>query len=146
MAQDKTETLIEVLRHQCLIRGCNGIKGLSLVFRSLDIDYSKRICFEELKLGVKNFGIIMSDSYLLKLFTALDINESGEIDFAEFMKKLRPPMTDSRIEIINEAFDKLDANQNGAIEMDDLKGLYDLNKNCWFLPISKSVFSLFWQA
>ena len=130
MAEDKTEVLIEALRHQCLIRGCNGIKGLSLVFRAMDIDYSKRICFEELKHGVKNFGIIMSDNYLLKLFTALDINKSGEIDFAEFMKKLRPPMSDSRVEVINEAFDKLDANQNGAIEMDDLKGMYYFFLSC----------------
>ena len=122
MSEDKSEVLIEVLRHQCLVRGCNGIKGLSLVFRKLDIDYSKRICFEELKIGVKNFGIILSDSYLLELFTALDINKSGEIDFSEFMRKLRPPMTKMRVDVVDEAFEKLDVNCNGAIEMDDLKG------------------------
>ena len=122
MSEDKSEVLIEVLRHQCLVRGCNGIKGLSLVFRKLDIDYSKRICFEELKIGVKNFGIILSDSYLLELFTALDINKSGEIDFSEFMRKLRPPMTKIRVDVVDEAFEKLDVNCNGAIEMDDLKG------------------------
>ena len=122
MPGDKSEALIEVLRHQCLIRGCNGIKGLSLVFRKMDIDYSKRICFEELKIGVKSFGIILSESYLLKLFTALDINRSGEIDFSEFMRKLRPPMTKTRVDVVNEAFEKLDVNCNGAIETDDLRG------------------------
>ena len=123
MSEDKSEKLIEALRYQCLVRGCNGIKGLSLIFRKMDIDYSKRICLEELKIGVRNFGIKMSDNYLFSLFTALDINKSGEIDFAEFMKKLRPPMPNCRVEVINEAFAKLDVNQNEAIEMDDLKGM-----------------------
>ena len=119
---ETAETLIKVLREQCLARGCNGIKGLSVVFRAMDIDYSKRIVYEELRIGLETFGIRMSENYLRTLFTAPDMNESGGIDFCEFMDKLRPPMPDCRKNTINEAFDKLDVNKDGAINTDDLKG------------------------
>lgn len=120
------DTLIEILREQCLMRGCNGIKGLSVIFRAMDIDYSKRIVYEEMKIGVERFGIKMSDSYLRTLFNALDLNNSGGIDFCEFMHKLRPPMKQCRIDVIWQAFDKLDVNKDGAIMMDDLKSKFDI--------------------
>ncbi|KAL4239455.1 hypothetical protein ACF0H5_000270 [Mactra antiquata] len=127
MADQSAVTLIEILREQCLMRGCNGIKGLSVIFRAMDIDYSKRIVFEEMKLGVEQFGIKMSENYLRTLFDALDINHSGGIDFCEFMHKLRPPMKQCRIDVIWQAFDKLDANKDGAINIDDLKVVYSQN-------------------
>lgn len=116
------DSLIEVLREQCLKRGCNGIKGLSVIFRAMDIDYSKRIVFEELKEALERFGVIMSDNYLHTLFNALDLNSSGGIDFCEFMHKLRPPMKQCRINVIEEAFSKLDVNKDEAIMLDDLQG------------------------
>ena len=124
---ETVESLICVLREKCLSGGINSIKGLSTVFRAMDIDYSKRIVIEELKDGLQKYGIHMSDSYLQRLFEALDVNGSGGIDFCEFMKQLRPPMLECRIKVVNEAFDKLDVNQNGSIEIDDLSGLYKLH-------------------
>lgn len=117
---ETADSLICVLREKCLQGGYNGIKGLSVVFRAMDIDYSKRIVLEELKDGLLKYGIHMSDSYLQRLFDALDVNGSGGIDFCEFMNKLRPPVKQSRIDVINEAFEKLDVNKNGSIELDDL--------------------------
>ena len=119
---ETAESLLQVLRDECLMRGCNGIKGLSVIFRAMDIDYSRRIVLEELHIGLEKFGIRMSDNYLRTLFNALDLNQSGGIDFCEFMDRLRPPMSDCRKDVINEAFDKLDVNNDGALCTDDLKG------------------------
>ncbi|XP_052761926.1 calcyphosin-like protein isoform X2 [Mya arenaria] len=124
---ETAELLIECLRARCLQGGCQGIKGLSVVFRAMDIDYSKRIVLEELKDALERLGIKMSDGYLKTLFDALDVNNSGGIDFCEFMHKLRPPMRQCRIDIINEAFDVLDVNKDGAICLDDLNVVYSSN-------------------
>lgn len=121
---ETADSLICILREKCLQGGYNGIKGLSVVFRAMDIDYSKRIVLEELKDGLMKFGIQMSDGYLRRLFDALDINKSGEIDFCEFMHKLRPPMKQCRVDVVMEAFDKLDVDKNGALELDDLRGMF----------------------
>ncbi|XP_041363443.1 calcyphosin-like protein isoform X1 [Gigantopelta aegis] len=121
------EQLIEVLRSECLSRGCGGIRGLGLMFRHLDIDFSKRIVLRELEDGLKLYGFRMSENYLKALFRALDKDNSGGIDFCEFMQELRPPMTSCRINVINEAFDSLDVNKDGIINMDDIKVVYAAN-------------------
>jgi Ca2+-binding EF-hand superfamily protein len=132
---ETADSLIEVLREQCLIQGENGIKGLSVVFRAMDIDYSKRIVYEELKIALEKFGLLMSENYLRTLFNALDLNDSGGIDFCEFMHKLRPPLKQCRIDVINEAFEKLDVNKDEAIMIDDLQG-----KQVFFCPPHISIF------
>lgn len=124
MVEQTADYLICALREEVLERGCGGIKGLGLVFKNMDIDYSKRIVYEELKQGLLLFGIRMSERYLVTLFKALDTDRNGGIDFLEFMKALRPPMNGNRIRVINEVYDKLDVNNDGVLNMDDLKGLF----------------------
>ena len=119
---DTTKTLIEALREQVLIRGCGSVKGLGGVFKGMDIDFSKRIVYEELKLGIEKYGIRMSEGYLRKLFQGLDKDNSGGIDFLEFMKALKPPLSESRTIVINEAFDKLDVNNDQILNVEDIKG------------------------
>jgi Ca2+-binding EF-hand superfamily protein len=88
----------------------------------MDIDYSKRIVFDELKLALGKLGVKLSENYLHTLFNTLDINRIGGIDFCEFMHKLRPPMKQCRIDVINQAFEKLDVNKDQAIMLNDLEG------------------------
>lgn len=115
--------LIGALRQACLERGCGSLKGLSLIFRKMDIDYSKRLCFQELKCGVKAYGLRMSEGYLRDLFCALDKDNNGTIDFAEFMQELHQPMTECRVRVVNEVFDYLDANSDGVLRTEDLEGM-----------------------
>ena len=120
---DETTTiLIEALRDQVLKKGYGGMRGLALAFKSLDIDFSKRIVFEELKIGIESYGIRMSEGYLRRLFHALDKDNSGGIDFLEFMKALEPPMKHTRMVVINEAFDKLDVTKDDVLNVEDLRG------------------------
>ncbi|XP_069123846.1 calcyphosin-like protein isoform X2 [Argopecten irradians] len=124
------QVLIEALREQCLKRGCGGIKGLGLVFKNMDIDYSKRIVFEELRIGLQRYGILMSENFLKSLFNTLDRDNSGGIDFQEFMKALRPPMNQGRINVVNETFDLLDADHDGLLKIEDLKVRFSDNVKC----------------
>lgn len=121
---ETTATLIEALRAQVLKKGYGGMRGLALAFKSLDIDFSKRIVFEELKIGIESYGIRMSEGYLRRLFKALDKDNSGGIDFLEFMKALEPPMKSHRKVVINEAFDKLDVTRDDVLNVEDMKGRY----------------------
>lgn len=114
--------LISMLRSQCRSKGYGGFKGLGLIFRRLDRDYSKKITFPELYHGVRSYGLNISNSDFRLLFDALDKDGSGEIDFREFMLELRGPLAECRKFVIREAFDKIDVNGDGVISVEDLKG------------------------
>ena len=114
--------LAETFQYLILQRGCGALKQISCVFRKMDIDYSKKICLEEMEQGVESLGFCLSRPDMAKLFTALDRDRNGQIDFKEFMDLLTPPMKDARVKVINEAFNKLDINGDNEIKLDELKG------------------------
>jgi Ca2+-binding EF-hand superfamily protein len=116
------DVLIGIIRDQCLHKGQNGIRGLSMVFRKMDIDFSKGIVYAELRIAIERYGLHMSEGYLSTLFHALDEDNNGWIDFAEFMRALRSPLNDRRVGVIMEVFDHIDVNNDGVLSIEDLKG------------------------
>ncbi|WAQ95812.1 CAPSL-like protein [Mya arenaria] len=121
--EDKVRSLIDNLRGQCLKRGVGGIRELSVVFRRMDVDFSKRLCYQEFEEGVKAYELIMTNEDIDLLFNTFDTNKNRQIDFLELVAKLRPPMCQARKNVVNQSFDRLDANQNGILELEDLKKL-----------------------
>ena len=58
-------------------------------FRLYDDNGNKRLDLEELRTGLRDYGIVLSDSELRELFTALDTDSTGAISFDEFLIALR---------------------------------------------------------
>ena len=46
---------------------------------------------------------------------------------------VKPPMSKSRVELVNKAFNKMDKNKDGKIQLDDLKGVYDVRRHPKYL-------------
>lgn len=63
------------------------------------------------------------------MFNHLDINHDGVIQYDEFLEGVRPPMNSLRKSLVNQAFDKLDKNGNGILELDDIMKIYDASKH-----------------
>ena len=127
---------IESLRQQCLKKGLGGIKGLAVLFRGLDKDYSKTISLPEFRQGLKKYGLNVQEDNLVKLFKYFDKDNSGNIDFKEFIMLLRPPMPKARVAVINEAFDKLDAVKDGMLKVEDLKSKKFILINIFYYLLS----------
>ena len=121
MESAKVGELIKQLRDECLKKGQGGIKHLGVIFRAMDSDFSKRLCFEEFKKGVIKFGLAISNGDLKLLFDGFDRDKNNHVDFAELVAKLRPPMPKPRMDVIHEAFDTLDVIKDNEIKIDDLK-------------------------
>ncbi len=120
MGSTKGGSALQSIREQCFQKGLNGIKGLCVLFRGLDHDYSKRICFREFKDGMLRYGIKMADQDLRAAFDLIDKDRSGFVDFREFLLHLTPPIKQCRTDVINEAFDKLDAIKDDILKVEDL--------------------------
>ena len=58
-------------------------------FRLYDDNGNKRLDLEELRTGLRDYGIVLSDCELRELFTALDTDSTGAISFDEFLIALR---------------------------------------------------------
>ncbi len=118
----EAQVLVDVIRKQCQHKGLIGIKGLSVLFRKLDKDYSKSVCFREFGEGLRGLGIVMTDSELMTVFDSFDTNRSGQVDFCEFLRTLKPKMNKRRMDLVMKAFYKLDTVADGVLKVEDLKG------------------------
>lgn len=61
-----------------------------------------------------------------------DRNGDGSISYDEFVTGLREPMTDRQLNIVLRAFDRIDAQGNGFVSVEDLSNAFDVSKNSDF--------------
>ena len=71
----------------------------------------------------------MDDKDVDGLFKAFDIDGSGQIDFDEFIRVVVGPMNQFRTQLVQKAFQKIDFNGDGVLNIDDIKGKYDASKH-----------------
>ncbi|CAH8634958.1 unnamed protein product [Schistosoma margrebowiei] len=129
---------IEKLRYQCLLRGASGIAGIGRQFRIIDDDGNKKLDFKEFSKGCRDFGVDLSKDEIKEIFDEIDTDQSGFIDFDEFLMSLRPPMSKCRLDVLNKAFLKMDKTKDGAITIEDLKGVYNVKNHPKFINGEKT--------
>ncbi|KAJ6743148.1 CALCIUM-DEPENDENT PROTEIN KINASE 2 [Salix viminalis] len=61
------------------------IAGLKEIFKMIDTDNSGQITFEELKVGLRRFGATLTEAEIYSLLRAADVDNSGTIDYKEFI-------------------------------------------------------------
>lgn len=111
--------------------GNSGLAGLARNFRMCDRNQTQRLELDEFAKCVSLCKLELSADQIGKLFAHFDSDRSGSIDFEEFLKTLRGPLSGARKKVVIEAFRGLDAmgNNNGVIDVDDLRGRYDVSKH-----------------
>ena len=135
------EDPLERLRFLCLARsGSSGILSLGKIFRRMDDNSSGSLSRQEFEKGLRDSGFFASTSsssddqqlnneQVKQLFNIIDSNSNNLIDYEEFLIKLRPPMNDLRVKLVEAAYNKLDVNGDGSVTLEDLKKVYSV-KDC----------------
>ncbi|XP_036096684.1 calcyphosin isoform X1 [Molossus molossus] len=121
---DTVDATVERLREQCLSRGASGIQGLARFFRRLDQDRSRSLDARELQQGLADLGLVLDPAEAEGMCRRWDRDGSGKLDLEEFLRALRPPMSQARKAVIAAAFSKLDRSGDGVVTVDDLRGVY----------------------
>ena len=62
---------------------------------------------------------------LINMLRELDLNKNGKIDYEEFLRGVVGEMNDRRRKIVLQVFKIFDKNQNGVIELDDIRENYN---------------------
>lgn len=127
--QPSNEKPIQKLRNALNKRGGKGIIGLARQFKIFDDNNSKTLDKAEFQKAVSDMGIGLTVEEINQLFEQIDLDGSGEIDYEEFLRKVRGKMNENRQKIVMEAFNKLDVDGNGVLEISDVKHLYNAKNN-----------------
>ncbi|XP_076068560.1 crustacean calcium-binding protein 23-like [Oratosquilla oratoria] len=125
----ETSDAAEKLRSLCMTRGYNGILSLGRFFRRLDEDNSGTLNLEELQDAVIEFGIEMDKEEVEGIMKEFQQDDDATVNYEEFLASLRPPLSDARVEVIGEAFDKMDASGDGVITLEDIQGVYSASQH-----------------
>ncbi|OAY43028.1 calcium-dependent protein kinase 26 [Manihot esculenta] len=97
------------------------IAGLTEMFKMIDTDGSGQITFEELKVGLKRFGANLNDSEIYDLMQAADIDNSGTIDYGEFIAATLHLNKVEKEDHLFAAFSYFDKDGSGYITLDELQ-------------------------
>lgn len=120
------DSIVERVRAAIIKRaGSSGIAAVSRVLKIMDDSGDKRLSREELRYGLRDYGIDLSAPQVDRIMAAFDRNHDGSISFDEFLQGLRGPMSQRRLDLVHQAFDILDKTGDGVVTIDDLKVAYD---------------------
>lgn len=110
-------------------RGSMAIRGIGRVFRILDNNRNRQLEANELMWGLKDFDIHLNEAQVATLINHFDRDNSGTINFDEFLRALRGDLSQSRLSYIRRAYDKLDINKDGQVTLDDIARIYDVSQH-----------------
>ena len=74
---------------------------------------------------MRDFRVEISSNDIQALFKYIDRNRSGAIDYDEFLRTVRGPMNGFRKALVAQAFNKLDADGSGVLDINDVKRFYN---------------------
>ncbi|CAN6719507.1 unnamed protein product [Malus baccata var. baccata] len=97
------------------------IAGLKEMFRMIDADNSGHITLEELKNGLERVGADLKDSEISWLMQAADVDNSGTIDYGEFIAAMLHLNKVQKEDHLYAAFSYFDTDGSGHITRDELQ-------------------------
>ena len=95
---------------------------LATVFKAFDKNGDGRLSFAEVKTGyLEHYGKIMSDKEVEVMFRSVDTDNSGFIDFTEFIVASMKEEELTTDEYLKRAFLMFDKDKTGLIHPDEIK-------------------------
>ena len=121
--------MIQDIKDTLKRRGAMAIRGIGRVFRILDDNRNRQLDAYELKNGLIDYDIHLSDEQVQVLIKHFDRDNSGTVNFDEFLVALRGDLNENRLAWIKQAYDKLDINKDGQVTLDDIARIYDVSQH-----------------
>jgi len=126
---ESTKTLLKRLKMNLKRRGADGIAGLARKFRIVDDDGSGTLEISEFQKCMKECQVGFTDAETKEVFKFFDADGGGTITYDEFLGGLRGELNLRRAQLVLLAFDILDADKGGFVDIDDIADKYNAKTN-----------------
>ena len=132
--------IINKVREKIVARGgSTGIRGIAKLLSIMDDNGDKRLSKDELKYGLRDYGIDLTPTELEQVFNVMDRDKNGFVDVTEFLVAIKGEMNSRRKGIIKQAFNSLDTDNSGEISVEELCEAYDFSHAPEVLAGARSV-------
>jgi len=102
---------------------------LAKVFKAFDKNGDGRLSMDEVKQGyLDHYGKVMSDDEVEKMFKSVDSDNSGFIDYTEFVVAAMNQQELTSNEFLQAAFKMFDKDGSGVISADEIKTVLGFDK------------------
>ena len=119
------EEAMKILKNILCQRGTRGILGMRRSFMIYDEENTRVLTFNNFYKYLTSFLIPLSKKQAMDLFKLYDKNNSGEIIYDSLIDQLLGKFNESRRNIVNNAFKKLDTGRKGVINMNSMKAKFN---------------------
>lgn len=79
--------------------------------------------------GLRENGHTLSPSEFERIFKYFDKNNDGKISYDEFLRGIRGDMNQRRLALVKLAYNKLDRDHSGLVDLNDIAGAYDVTQH-----------------
>lgn len=95
----------------------------------MDKDRSGSLCFDEVTRAMRDYHISTDQTEIKSIFEIFDLDHSGRISYDEFLRVVVGQMNERRRGIAALAFNQLDWQHDGVIDLVDIKRKYNAKKH-----------------
>jgi Ca2+-binding EF-hand superfamily protein/6,7-dimethyl-8-ribityllumazine synthase len=109
--------------------GARGIVGLGRKFKIADDDGSGSLNLSEFSKVISEHRLGWEAATTKAVFDFFDDDHSGTISYDEFLLGIRGELNDRRRDMVMQAYQVLDKDKNGSVDLNDIMGVYDASKH-----------------
>ena len=91
----------------------------------MDDNRSRSLDIEEFTKAMHDYGTGLAERDVQTLFHGFDRNRDGTVDYDEFLRFIRGPLNAKRQHLVDQAWNIIDRDGSGQLDINDLKGRYD---------------------
>ena len=95
----------------------------------MDTEGHGYLTYSEFLQSIKNMKLQIADIDIKNSFKAFDLKGNGQVEYDEFTKVIIGPMNKYRTTYVERAYDRLDINQIGLLDVSILLFLNDFNRS-----------------
>uniref|UniRef100_A0A6U0WUQ8 EF-hand domain-containing protein n=1 Tax=Rhizochromulina marina TaxID=1034831 RepID=A0A6U0WUQ8_9STRA len=129
MANPGVHESMERVRAEFKLRGAKNIAKLGKKFRIIDDSGDGNLDQAEFQKCMIEQRLDLTPEQIDALFMHFDEDKSGSITYDEFLVALRGKLNERREQMVLLAFDVIDKDKSGILDLDDITEAYDASKH-----------------